>query len=44
MGEKRKEYTLLLGKPDGKRSRGKPRYRWVDNIRMDLEEMTASVV
>jgi hypothetical protein len=36
MGEKRNAYRLLVGKPEGKRLLGKPRRRWVDNIRMDL--------
>jgi hypothetical protein len=39
MGEKRNAYRLLVGKPDGKRSLGRPRRRWVDNIRMDLGEV-----
>jgi hypothetical protein len=39
MGEKRNVYRLLVGKPEGKRSLGKPRCWWVDNIRMDLREM-----
>jgi hypothetical protein len=39
MGEKRFAYTLLLGKPEGKRPLGRPRRRWVDNIRMDLGEV-----
>jgi hypothetical protein len=39
MGEKRKAYRLLVGKPEGKRSRGRPRRRWVDNIRMDPGEV-----
>jgi hypothetical protein len=38
-GEKRKAYGLLVGKPEGKRPLGRPRPRWVDNIRMDLGEM-----
>jgi hypothetical protein len=38
-GEKRNAYRLLVGKPDGKRPLGRPRRRWVDNIRMDLEEV-----
>jgi hypothetical protein len=38
-GEKRKSYRLLVGKPEGKRPLGRPRRRWVDNIRMDLEEV-----
>jgi hypothetical protein len=36
MGEKRNAYRLLVGKSEGKRPLGKPRRRWVDNIRMDL--------
>jgi hypothetical protein len=39
MGEKRNEYRLLVGKPEGKRPLGRPRCRWVDNIRMDLGEV-----
>jgi hypothetical protein len=38
MGAKRNAYRLLLGKPEGKRPLGRPRSRWVDNIRMDLGE------
>jgi hypothetical protein len=38
MGEKRNAYRLLVGKP-GKRPLGRPRRRWVDNIRMDLGEV-----
>jgi hypothetical protein len=36
MDEKRNAYRLLVGKPEGKRPLGRPRRRWVDNIRMDL--------
>jgi len=39
MGEERGVYRVLVGKPEGKRPLGKPRRRWVDNIRMDLQEM-----
>jgi hypothetical protein len=39
MGEKRKAYRLLVGKRDGKRPLGRPRRRWLDNIRMDLGEV-----
>jgi hypothetical protein len=38
-GEKRNAYRLLVGKPAGKRLLGRPRRRWVDNIRMDLGEV-----
>jgi hypothetical protein len=38
-GEKRNAYKLLLGKPEGKRPLGRPRRRWVDNIRIDLGEV-----
>jgi hypothetical protein len=38
MGEKRNAYRLLVGKPKGKRQLGRPRCRWVDNIRTDLGE------
>jgi hypothetical protein len=39
MGEKRNAYRLLVGKPEGKRPLGRPRRRWVNNIRMDLGEV-----
>jgi hypothetical protein len=32
-------YKLLVGKPEGKRPLGKPRYKWVDNIKMHLLEL-----
>jgi hypothetical protein len=35
-GEKRDGYKLLVVKPEGKRALGRPRRRWVDNVRMDL--------
>jgi hypothetical protein len=38
MGEKRNAYRLLVGKPEGKRPLGRPRRRWVHNIRIDLGE------
>jgi hypothetical protein len=39
MGEKKNVYRLLVGKPQGNRPLGRPRHRWVDNIRMDLVEV-----
>ena len=39
MGEERGVYRVLVGKPEGKRPLGRPRRRWVDNIRMDLQEV-----
>jgi hypothetical protein len=44
MGEKRNVYRLLVGKPEGKRPLGRPRRRWIDNIKMDLLEIGVSVV
>jgi len=39
MGEKRGVYRVFLGKLEGRRPLGRPRRRWVDNIRMDLQEV-----
>jgi hypothetical protein len=39
MREKRNTYRILVGKPEGKRSLGRPRRRWVGNIKMDLIEV-----
>jgi hypothetical protein len=39
MGEGRVVYRVLVGKPEGKRPLGRPRPRWEDNIRMDLQEV-----
>jgi hypothetical protein len=36
MGEKRNAYRILVGLPEGKRPLGRPRRRWVDNIKIDL--------
>jgi hypothetical protein len=44
MGEKRNAYRLLVGKPEGKRPLGRPRRRWIDNIKMDLLKIGLSVV
>jgi hypothetical protein len=38
MGEKRKAYRILVGKPEEKRPLGRPRCRWVDNIKIDFRE------
>jgi hypothetical protein len=39
MGEKRNSHMLLVGNSEGKRPLGRPRRRWVDNIRMDVGEV-----
>jgi hypothetical protein len=39
MGVKRNAYRILVGKPEDKRPLGRPRRRWVDNIKMDLREI-----
>ena len=39
MGEERGMYRVLVGKPEGRRPLGRPRCGWVDNIRMDLQEV-----
>jgi len=39
MGERRGVYRVLVGKPEGKRSLGRPKRRWEDNIKMDLQEV-----
>ena len=39
LGEEREVYRVLVGKPEGRRPLGRPRRRWVDNIRMDLQEV-----
>jgi hypothetical protein len=39
MGEERKLYKVLVGRPEGKRPLGRPRRRWEDGIRMDLREI-----
>jgi hypothetical protein len=40
MGEERKLYKVLVGKPEGKRPLGRPRHRWEDGIRRDLREIS----
>jgi hypothetical protein len=44
MWEKRGVYRVLMGKPEGKRPLGRPRHRWEDNIKMDLQEVGCRVV
>ena len=39
MGDERGAYKVLVGTPEGRRPLGRPRRRWVDNIRMDLQEV-----
>jgi len=43
MGEGRGVYRVLVGKPEGKRPLGKPRRRWEDNTKMDLQEVGRGV-
>jgi hypothetical protein len=44
MGEKRNVYRLLVGKPEGKRPLGRPRRRWIGNIKINLLEIGWTVV
>jgi hypothetical protein len=44
MREKRKVYRILVLKPEGKIPLGRPRRRWIDNIKMELLEIVLSVV
>jgi len=39
MGDGREVHRVLVGKPEGKRPMGRPRHRWEDNIKMDLQEV-----
>jgi len=39
MGEERETYRVLVGKPEGKRPLWRPKRKWVDNIKMDLQEV-----
>ena len=43
MGEERGVYRVLVGKPEGKRPLGRPRCRWVDNIRKDIQEWDVGI-
>ena len=42
MGEGRGVHRVLVGKPEGKKPLGRPRHRWEDNIKMDLQEVGGS--
>jgi len=44
MGEEKGVYRVLVGKPEGKRPLGRPRRRWVNNIRLDLQEVGCGYV
>jgi hypothetical protein len=39
MGEKRNAYKILVGKPEGKSPLGRPRHRWMDNIKINIREV-----
>jgi hypothetical protein len=39
VGEVRNAYSILVGKPEGRRPLGRPRHRWEDNIGMDLRDI-----
>jgi len=39
MGKRKGVYWVLVGKPEGKRPLGRPRLRWEDNIKIDLQEV-----
>jgi hypothetical protein len=44
VGQRRRVYRVLVGKTEGKRPLGRPRRRWEDNIKVDLEEVRCSVM
>jgi hypothetical protein len=44
MGEKKNSYRILVGRPEGRRTLGRRRYRWEDNIKMDLREIKLGCV
>jgi len=44
MGERRGIYRVLVGKPEGKRTLGRPRRRWEDDIKIDLQEVGCGVM
>jgi len=43
MGERAGVYRVLVGKPEGKRPLGRPRHRWEDNIKMNIQEVRCGV-
>jgi hypothetical protein len=43
MGERRGVYRELVGKPEGRRPLGRPRYRWEENIKMDLQKVGCGI-
>jgi hypothetical protein len=43
MGERRGVYRVLVGKPEGKRPLRRPRHRWMDNIKMNLQDVYCAV-
>jgi hypothetical protein len=43
MDQERHAYRILVGKPEGKRPLGRPRCKWVENIKMDLREIEGMV-
>ena len=44
MGERSGVYRILVGKPEGKRPLGRPRRRWKDNIKVDLQEVRCGAI
>jgi len=44
MGDRRAIFRVLVGKPEGKKPLGRPRRRWEDDIKMDLQEVKCGVV
>jgi hypothetical protein len=44
MGENRGVHRVLVGRPEGKRPLGRPKRRWEDNIKLDLQEVRGRVV
>jgi hypothetical protein len=44
MGERKGVYRVLVGKPEGKRPLERPRFRWENNIKMDLQEVVCGVM